>query len=354
MRQSTGKRGFRNGTPDGNRGNMNLFPPGLQLHRRLINGELETSGRETALSRLAPPDFAIIGAPKCGTTTLYEALNSHPGVFMPFMKEPNYFLPKACKLRLVETEYRYHSLYRRARESQLRGEASALYLQSALAIAQIQAVRPDAKFIAILRNPVDMFVSWHNEQVRGLNEDQLDPEQAWGLQEARAEGQSLPPLCEEPEILQYRRICCIGEQTQRLFQQVPERQRLVLLLEDLHLDPHSTLERALRFLGLPEAPSCRLSSANGFSGVRSISLARLNRLAYSNTTLRAIRADLGARVSPWGIRPLKALTCFNRKPAPKPALPSEFSRRLGAAFAADTELLESLLQRRLPHWRFMK
>ena len=43
------------------------------------------------MAEMRYPDFYIVGAPKCGTTAMYDYLRQHPQLFMPDRKEPLYF-----------------------------------------------------------------------------------------------------------------------------------------------------------------------------------------------------------------------------------------------------------------------
>src|SRR6266498_2750548 len=99
----------------------------------------------------AKPNFFIVGAPKCGTTALYEYLRRHPHIFMPKLKEPHFF---ALDLGhpMVKTEVHYASLFADSTKEHMRvGEASVYYLYSAVALPAIHAFNPDAKIIAMVR-----------------------------------------------------------------------------------------------------------------------------------------------------------------------------------------------------------
>ncbi|MGH8212324.1 MAG: sulfotransferase, partial [Rhodanobacteraceae bacterium] len=97
------------------------------------------------------PDFFIVGAPRCGTTWLYRHLSMHPRVFVSAQKEPHYFNTDS-RFRWIETAGDYESLFRDApADAQAVGEASVLYLHSAVAAANILRYQPQARFIAMVR-----------------------------------------------------------------------------------------------------------------------------------------------------------------------------------------------------------
>jgi len=106
------------------------------------------------------PDLFIVGAPRSGTTALYEYLRSHPDIFMCTPKEPNYFSFDMNRPRAANTEEEYLRLFKNAHEK-VAGEASVWYLYSKVAIAEIMRFNPDAKIIAMVRSPIDWFRSWH-------------------------------------------------------------------------------------------------------------------------------------------------------------------------------------------------
>jgi hypothetical protein len=115
------------------------------------------------------PDFLIVGANKGGTTSLYYYLKQHPGIFMPLLKEPNFFIyggeqppesahPKGYKGQIWRFED-YLRLFEEAGEGQVAGEASTPYLHChKRAISNMKKFIPrwqDLRIVMILRNPVD-------------------------------------------------------------------------------------------------------------------------------------------------------------------------------------------------------
>ena len=132
------------------------------------------------------PSFFIIGAPKCGTTTLYYWLKEHDDIFMPETKEPHYFAQnlsdRYCRVRDEESYLNYFS---NAKNHQLCGEASVLYSFYPESIKSILEFNPEAKFIFMVRNPVSMVPSYHRQLINNLEEDIEDFETAWNTQDNR-------------------------------------------------------------------------------------------------------------------------------------------------------------------------
>jgi hypothetical protein len=190
------------------------------------------------------PNFFILGAPKCGTTSLASWLSQHPDVFIPAEKEPNFFNDDhQVPTRL--TSRQYARLFSAAKARAI-GEASVWYLYSRTAVRNILAYQPDARFIVCLRNPVEMAFSLHHQQIFSRCEDILDFRSAWEAQEARKLG--APVIAPERSHLYYGDVCKLGEQVERLLSQT---QRVHFVnLEDLEDDPRATFSSVLDFLSL--------------------------------------------------------------------------------------------------------
>src|SRR5262245_29668254 len=122
------------------------------------------------------PDFFIVGAPKCGTTAIFEYLAPHPEVFLA-PKEPHFFGSDIRSIRQVN-EAEYLKLFGSA-ENELRlGDASVFYFYSNVAPQEIREFSPDARIIISLRNPVDMVYSLHSQLVFSLEDEIEDFETA--------------------------------------------------------------------------------------------------------------------------------------------------------------------------------
>jgi len=137
------------------------------------------------------PDVFIVGAPRCGTTWLYRHLAVHPRVFMSRQKEPHHFNTDS-RFRWVETLEAYESLFSDApAAAQAIGEASVLYLHSEVAAANILCYQPRARFIAMVRNPLEMAPSWHRQALFDQQENEPDFARAWALQAERTAGRQV-------------------------------------------------------------------------------------------------------------------------------------------------------------------
>lgn len=118
------------------------------------------------------PNFFIVGAPRAGTTSLYEYLKRVPGVFMPSLKEPHYFsydsliasdtetknLYAKNNIQVVSDRSEYLKLYEPAKQDnsvKAIGDASTTYLFARDAPKRIHDIAPDARIIISLRDPIE-------------------------------------------------------------------------------------------------------------------------------------------------------------------------------------------------------
>src|SRR4029077_19254088 len=166
------------------------------------------------------PDLFIVGHAKCGTTALYEMLKAHPQIFLPEYKwgggkEPLYFSrdnpqPQTDDVRSVSftgrravTLEEYTELFADAREDQLVGDASSAYLWSPTAAERIAQARPDARIIAILREPASFLRSLHLQLLQNHHEVERNFRRAVELDEPRRAGREIPPHSYWPQALIY-------------------------------------------------------------------------------------------------------------------------------------------------------
>src|SRR3569833_500177 len=288
------------------------------------------------------PDFFIAGAPKCGTTSLWNYLRAQPAVFMPDNKEPIYFCSDLPADLRVRTLAEYEALFSSAPPHALTGEASVFYLYSSVAISQIMAHNVNAKIIVMLRNPLEAARSMHAFRRNNHLEDVGDFERAWRLQQSRLEGRHLPRRWPYPLLLQYGAQNSYAPQVRRLLEHVPRKQCLFLLFEEFFADPARQFARVLEFLGLPpDSARTAFPVVNQTVGVRSLSVDRL--LRHPPPALLALRHAAHA----FGFHPMRALRRLNRAAGQRPPLRDSFRAELEEYFSVDVAELEQLLGRRL-------
>ena len=138
------------------------------------------------------PNFLCIGAPKSGTTSLYDLLKQHKDVFLPSFKEPHFFgsdlkrKNDAYDLTLKDYENLFNT------NKKIIGEASTFYLFSKKAAKEIYNYNPNAKIIIMLRDLVDLVHSLHSQFVFSGDEIVEDFSKALELEESRLNGNNIP------------------------------------------------------------------------------------------------------------------------------------------------------------------
>ena len=272
------------------------------------------------------PNFFILGAPKCGTTSLAAWLSQHPDVFIPPEKELNFFNDDhRYPDRLTSAQY--DRMFALATERAI-GEASVWYLYSRTAVRNILSYQPDARFIVCLRDPVEMAFSLHHQQIFSRCEDIEDFRTAWNAQEARKNGARVKAF--EPSHLYYGDVCKLGEQVERLLAQT--RRVHFLELEDIRADPQRAFSGVLRFLELPPFEP-DLTARNVAKERRSLLLQRTIRTMFRIKLRLGVRTSLGA---------LSSIYRWNTRLAPWKRDP-ELAQQLQNYFREDTAKLAKLV-----------
>ena len=204
----------------------------------------------------ALPDFVVIGAQKCGTTSFYHLLVQHPDVEPAVLKELHYFDDRFEK----GTEW-----YRRCfpppewkdgRRS-ITGEATPKYLFHSLAPERMAQVAPQARLIVLLRNPVDRAYSHYHHIVRNGGETRSFEEameegmkQMPGEEDKASEREHRKNVVKQPRAYLSRGIYV--DQLQRWSEFFGDEQMLVLKSEDFFKRKSDTMKLVMDFLDLPD------------------------------------------------------------------------------------------------------
>jgi hypothetical protein len=202
------------------------------------------------------PDFLLIGAPKAGTSALHAALTTHPELFLSRVKEPKYYLcgdspPPAYQgpgdahsnREWVWQRSRYQALFADAPDGVLCGESTPFYLYHRDARRRIAADLPQARLVAVLRDPVDRaYSNWMHLWVDGL-EPCADVVEACDREQERLDAGWAP-------FWHYRGLGMYGRQVADLYRHVDPDRVLLLRYRDLVDEPDRTLDRVCTFLGV--------------------------------------------------------------------------------------------------------
>jgi len=197
----------------------------------------------------------IVGAAKCGTTSLYHYLRSHPNIYMPRMKEPMFFVSdiytrlsredprhQIADEMVISSFKDYLELFDKANaEETARGEASAAYLYyHEMSIPRIKKCLGDIKIIIILRNPVERAYSSYTHLVR-------DGVESFTFEEFLMDEENRKK--DNWDILNYPKSLGLYYGQVKAFMDSFSKVKIVLL-DDLIKDPNRVLEGIYEFLGV--------------------------------------------------------------------------------------------------------
>lgn len=293
---------------------------------------------------MTKPDFFIVGAPRCGTTALYSYLQQHPGVFMPYRKEPHYFGADIPPRPPYLDEEGYLALFRPAGQAQRVGEATVWYLYSDSAARQIHDFSPNARIIVMVRRPPDMLYSLHGLLLFATWEDLPDFGQALAAEPDRRAGHRLPRNTWWPKALYYRWLADFAPHLERFYGVFGRERVHVIVYDDFRADPGGVLRNVLRFLDLDDSFAPTLAVVNRARTARSM---RLQRLFYSPRFLNAL-----ARLGPRGYHYVwRALMRANIRYETRPPMSTDIDRMLTDELVQAVTRLEALLGRSLPSWK---
>jgi hypothetical protein len=247
------------------------------------------------------PNFLIIGAAKSGTTSLWRYLASHPQIYMSPIKEPKFFVfegedpdfrgppPRNNETPWAVTDLEgYHELFRGVTKEIAVGEASAAYLYNEKAP---HSYMPEAKLIAILRNPTERAYSHFLHVLSHDREPLSDFARALDAEEERVHENWWPDFY-------YMRYGFYHRQLSRYFELFRQDQIRVYLYEDLEADPLGMVQDMFGFLGVDDT----------------------------------FVPEVGIRYNSWGLPRNKSLHTFllnlkRVKPLVEPLLPNKLYRR---------------------------
>jgi len=297
------------------------------------------------------PDFLVIGAQKAGTTSLYSYLRQHPEVFLPTVKEPQYFALAARgrdfagtgdarlgkRLGQVFNQTGYLELFSGAGTGQKRGECSNYYLWSPEAPVLIRQTIPSVRLVALLRNPVDRAWSAFCHLRRDRRERLVDFDRALDAEPDRIRRDYGP-------LWRYVETGCYATQLKRYLECFPREQIHIELSESLQTEPVETLKRIYAFIGVDTEFVFNVSETLNVSG--------LPRLGWVHDIIK--RSYPGKSVlkqlmpAPW--RSAISARFFSGMMKREP-MPEHTRERLEHRFQSEIEELEEILQCDLSGWK---
>ena len=296
------------------------------------------------------PNFFIIGAPKCGTSSLANTLRWHPNIYVPLAYEPQYFCTDFQSIADFTPESYLRLFDGVTEQHQAVGEKSVIYLYSDVAVDNILEFEPNARLILMLRNPVDLVYSWHSQLYYSFLENIGDFRTAWDMQTVRQQGKNIPQRCPVPFALQYREIGRLGKYTARLLAKAPREQVKIIFMEDVHADIEKTYSETLDFLKVDYAPRRDPRKLNSNKRHRSRWLgSHLAHDSQSNTSRVLSRIEKLPLIRKSHFR--YRLHEWNKVEYKRPPLTPDMRQLLLAEFRDDVRELSELTGRNLDHWQ---
>lgn len=299
------------------------------------------------------PNFLVIGAAKCGTDSLCDYLGQHPQIYMCPNREPNFFIAdgqgdipyrgpgdrevlKAWDMWVSSLD-RYQALFSGVSDEKAIGEGTTWYLYDERAPKLIHHYIPEAKLIAILRNPVDRAYSAYNMLLRDGRETIQDFAQALAAEDERVRAGWEP-------MWHYRRMGFYYSQLKRYYDTFDAAQIHVVLHDDFNSRPSDVLRELFQFLQVKEQFQPDTSERRNVSLVPKHHA--YNRLISGQNPVKAavkvmLPIELRQRIK-------SGLVSRNlSKPAP---LRTDTRHQLIDVFRADILDLQTLINRDLGSW----
>ncbi len=299
------------------------------------------------------PNLFIVGAPKCGTTSLYEYLRRHPQIFFPSdendywrAKEPNHLCPELELLEKysIKDSQEYQALYREHASTPWRGDASPYYLFSESAPQRIRQLCPEARILIMLRPPVAMMRSYHRDLLRIGLENIPDFYEALNAGTTAEGNLCIPPSPRTARYLDYFSLGQFAPQVDRYLDVFGKHAVKVVLLEDMAASPEQTFREILSFLGVDTSFQPEFRIHNETPRKKS----PLERCISSVYALPGIKQVL-QWVFPYSAR--RWVLSAIRRTQHDAATPDPRDDQLRGLCASDVAHLSRLIGRDLSHWQ---
>jgi hypothetical protein len=296
------------------------------------------------------PNFFLIGAAKAGTSSLQAYLQQHPQIFMSTPKEPGFFALEGSEgpvfrrpdgsvvpVQVVRDLASYRALFRDAGDARIVGDASTRYLFDESTPRRLRERVPEARIVAVLRQPVDrayshyLYFRFHGHEILPSFTDAF-----WAEEERVARGLGA--------VWSYRSIGFYAPQLARYFAQFPREQIKIYLYDDWRSDPERMIADLFRFLGVSDGfvPDMRVRHRPG-------GIARVPGLRRAMASERGLARRLARAVVAPSWRP-RVGALIDRWNAARPPLPQAIRRELTEVYRDDILALQGLLGRDLSGW----
>ncbi|MGO9490331.1 MAG: sulfotransferase family protein [Solirubrobacteraceae bacterium] len=303
------------------------------------------------------PDFFIVGHSKSGTTALYEMLRQHPQIYLPAAKEPWFFArelhdrPPPRPEGIPATLDDYADWFAAAADDQLVGEGSPQYLRSPTAAEAIAEVLPDARVIAIFREPASFLRSLHLQFVQSNIETESRFDRALELEQSRREGHHLPRHTYWPGSLLYSQHVRYREQLSRFHAVFPRENVHVIVYEDFRAENDAVIRGIMRFLGVDDSVAIQPVQANPTVRPRAqllneaVHAVGVGRGPVSRGVKQSIKVITPARLRRRALHAVRQHVVFSSPPPPDEVLMAQLRARLKPEVVSFGDYLERDLVR---------
>ena len=289
------------------------------------------------------PNLFIIGAPKCGTTSMARWLGQNEQIFLPEFKEPHYFNSDS-KHRSFDDLKGYLDIYRPVTERhKIIIDASVWYFLSEVAVSEILRFNPEAKFIFCVRCQMDSVISLHNQKVFSGDEKILSVEEAWKTRVRNRDFKTKVSMaCQDVRQLDYRSVFLFGAIYENLSKQILPKNLKIVFMEDIVEKPVSIIQEIEQWLGIEEYANYSLEKENASRTRKNIFLPTL--LKYILYIKFRFKVNVGFGIA-------NRMNRWNSKSYVKEKVTDEFKSEVSGSFNDDIELLEQLTSRDLSSWK---
>ena len=286
------------------------------------------------------PNFFIIGAPKCGTTSLSVYLSEHREIVMSHPKEPHYFSTDIENGRMTD-QSQYLACFVQDKTPIAVGDASTLYLYSKDAIQNILEFNPNAKFIVMLRKPIDIVLSFHQVALNYFGETETNLETAWDLQIDRQNGKQIPKGCPDPQLLMYGEIAKLGAQVKRLTDQVRPDQIKFIYFDEFVNKTDKIYCSVLEFLKVNKNHTPNFENHNPTRRIKFNKLTKIVNQAVGLKKAVGIKKQFGVA---------KKIHTVNVKGGSPKQMNRTLKTTMNEYFENDIQLLSDLMNKNLSDW----
>jgi len=302
------------------------------------------------------PDFFVVGAPRCGTTSLCRYLARNPQICFSRPKEPHYFsrIDHPPTPEELKTDYLERCFSHQAESHRTTGEGSVSYLYLPGSIERINEINPDSRFIVMVRNPLSMLPSYHLRMQFLLQENESDFGKAWALEASRLRGENLPKTCLDARLLMYSEAARFGVQVERLFNVAGRDRSHVIVFDDFKTDPLTVYRSTLEFLDVNYDGQTKFERRYESQIYRFRWLQRLLFVPATGggKTIDTLQRRTRKYNEDGSKRPslIKKITNFNKQPLRPAPLTPQMVKTVRETLRKDVEHLSELLGRDLAFW----